>query len=198
MTHRILVAAAAAALACAAPAAAQSTPARPDSASTVRTQAFSILPLHFLFGFYAGDYEHVLTSTTTLGFGASHFSFGGYDDGYDDGDPTTVGDGDGEFNYTTAEAKLRYYPSGDALNGLSFGLTAGPTWVSGDPDGVGKETFTAIGLGFEIARSNTLGVDRRFYYGYGAGAKRLFPVGDSADEAELVIPTLRLSIGVLF
>jgi len=53
-------------------------------------------------------------------------------------------------------------------------------------------------VGFEIARSNTLGVDRRFYYGYGAGAKRPFPFGDSSGDASLVLPTPRLSIGVLF
>jgi len=202
MTHRILMAAAAAALACAAPAAAQSTPVRPDSASMVRTQALSILPFHFLFGWYAGDYERVLTRTTTLGFGASHFSFNwedGYDEGYVDGDGVIVGEEDDDFRYTSAEAKLRYYPSGDALDGLSFGITAGPTWVRNDlGSGNEEDTYAAIGLGFEIARSSTLGVDRRFYYGIGAGAKRLFPFSDGSDDAQHVIPTLRLSVGVLF
>lgn len=203
MTHRILLAAAL--LACAAPAAAQSTPApaRPDSAAQVRTQALSILPIHFLFGWYAGDYERVLTRTTTLGIGASHFSFGGWDDGYDqgyvDGDGVIIGDDEDDFRYTSAEAKLRYYPSGDALDGLSFGVTAGPTWVSNGLDsGDEGDTYAAIGLGFEVARSNTLGIDRRFYYGFGAGAKRLFPVSDGSDDAQHVIPTLRLSVGVLF
>lgn len=201
MTHRILVAAAAAALACAAPAAAQSTPVRPDSASMVRTQALSILPVHFLFGWYAGDYERVLTRTTTLGFGASHFTWDGWDDGYDDGYVDGDGiiiDDDDEYRYTSAEAKLRYYPSGDALDGLSFGVTAGPMWVRDVSDSSDEEPYTAIGLGFEIARSNTLGIDRRFYYGFGGGAKRLFPLSGGTDDGFNVIPTLRLSVGVLF
>ncbi|HEX8431775.1 MAG TPA: hypothetical protein VF625_10820 [Longimicrobium sp.] len=202
MTRRILLAAAL--LACAAPAAAQSTPApaRPDSASLVRTQAISILPIHFLFGWYAGDYERVLTRTTTLGFGASHFTFGGWDDGYDDGyvdgDGVVIDEGDGDFRYISADAKLRYYPSGDALDGLSFGVTAGPTWVRTDLDTDDGDTYTAIGLGFEVARSNTLGIDRRFYYGIGAGAKRLFPISDGEDDSPHVIPTLRFSVGLLF
>ena len=163
----------------AAPAAAQE-PVQVDT-TVIRRQALSILPIHAILGFYAGDYERAIGNTATLGIGGSYFDLS-------------------DFTYGTAEAKLRYYPSGDPLRGLSFGVTAGPTFVSAGDDfeGEGEESFTALGVGFEVARSHILGVDRRFYYGYGAGAKRLFFAADEGDGAEVVIPTLRLSVGYAF
>lgn len=175
--------AAAAALACAlaaSPAAAQTDTV---SAPAFRTNAISILPLHAILGFYAGDYERVVGRTTTLGVGASYFSLGG---------------GVDKLVYATTEAKLRYYPSGDPLRGLSFGLTAGPTFLFGESSDAADENVTAIGVGFEVARSHVLGVDRRFYYGYGAGAKRLFFTSEEVSRAEGVLPTLRLSVGYAF
>ncbi|HEX6373592.1 MAG TPA: hypothetical protein VF006_31995 [Longimicrobium sp.] len=182
MNHRLAAAAAAACLFAAAPAAAQDS----DSARAyVPAQAISILPLHAAFGFYAGDYERAVGQTVTAGIGGSYFSLG------DDGD---------EFGYSSVEAKVRYYPSGDPLNGLSFGLTVGPTFLSGESDtgGVEEEDITAMGVGFEIARSHLMGVDRHFYYGYGAGFKRLFMVSGEESGAEMALPTLRLSIGYAF
>lgn len=161
-----------------------------------RTQSISVLPLHFILGFYAGDYEKAVGRTITAGLGASYFSSGGGVE-YDDGGQSYGTDG---FSYSTLEGKLRYYPSGDVLDGLSFGATFGPTHVTGDsasPDG--DDSFTALGVGFELARSHSMGVDRRFYYGYGGGLKRLYAMGGGNDrDAELVLPTLRLSIGMLF
>lgn len=181
-----------AALLCAAPAHAQID----DSLPPERTQSISILPFHFLLGFYAGDYERVVAPTISLGLGSSYYSASGYS--YED--PITAEMYQtGELNYATFEGKVRYYPSADGLNGVSFGLTFGPTWVRGENVApTGEDTFTALGVGFEVARSHMLGVDRRFYYGYGGGGKRLFPVTAASGEAELVIPTLRLSVGMLF
>lgn len=182
MMRRISAALLFACAAAAVPAAAQQPV--PVDTTAIRTQALSILPLHAILGFYAGDYERAVGTTATLGIGASYFDLG------DEGDV---------FTYGTAEAKLRYYPSGDPLRGLSFGITAGPTFVStGDGFDGEDESYTALGVGFEIARSHILGVDRRFYYGYGAGAKRLFFAADEGDGAEVVIPTLRLSVGYAF
>ena len=48
------------------------------------------------------------------------------------------------------------------------------------------------------ARSHLMGVDRHFYYGYGAGFKRLFMVSGQEGGAEMALPTLRLSIGYAF
>ncbi len=162
------------------PAAAQAD----TTAAPVRMQAISLLPFHALLGFYAGDYERIVGQTATLGIGASYFS---------------LGEDSNEFTYGTAEAKLRYYPSGDPLRGLAFGLTAGPTFISTGEDFAGDDArYTAVGIGFEVARSHVMGVDQRFYYGYGAGGKRLFFTGDEADGVELAIPTLRLSVGYAF
>lgn len=184
MKHRFAVAAIAGLLA-AAPAAAQDAD---TVAAPIRTQALSILPLHAMFGFYAGDYERVVSPTLTAGVGASYFSLGG------------GGDESIEFGYSSIEAKARYYPSGDPLRGLSFGLTAGPTFLAGEDDYSGgqKESITAMGVGFEIARSHILGVDRRFFYGYGGGLKRLFLLTGDENNAETTIPTARLSVGYAF
>jgi len=169
--------------------AAAQTPAPAADSAVVRTQAISILPLHAAFGFYAGEYERAVNNTTTLGVGGSYFSLS-------------------DLHYSTVEAKLRYYPSGDPLNGLSFGVSAGPTMLSDreydDQDGVQgerRESVTGLGIGFEIAKSQLLGADRHFYYGYGAGLKRVFFSGDDDalfSDAEVVIPTLRLSVGYAF
>jgi hypothetical protein len=181
MNHRHLAAAALAFLFAAAPAAAQDL----DSiAAATPTQALSILPLHAAFGFYAGDYERAVSQTVTAGIGASYFSLG-------DEDNTN------EFGYSSVEGKMRFYPSGDPLNGLSFGLTAGPTFLAADDDET-EGDITALGIGFEIARSHLMGVDRHFYYGYGAGFKRLFMISGEDDDAQVAIPTLRLSIGYAF
>ncbi len=154
----------------------------------IRTQVISILPLHAMFGFYAGDYERVVGPTVTAGVGASYFSLGG------------GGDDDIEFGYSSLEAKARYYPSGDPLRGLSFGLTAGPTFLAGEEnfEGGQSDDITAMGVGFEIARSHILGVDRRFFYGYGGGLKRLFMMSGEETNATTTIPTARLSVGYAF
>jgi hypothetical protein len=184
MTHRLVAAAALACLLAAAPAAAQT--ADSVAAPPPRMQAISVLPFHAAFGFYAGDYERVVTPTVTAGLGGSYFSLGG---------------GDDEFRYSSLEGKVRYYPSADPLDGLSFGLTFGPTLLKAADSfegGSQEENVTAIGLGFEIARSHTMGADRHFYYGYGGGFKRLFMVSGDESGAETTLPTLRLSIGFAF
>ncbi|CAA9298642.1 MAG: hypothetical protein AVDCRST_MAG68-172 [uncultured Gemmatimonadetes bacterium] len=181
----------AAALLCAAPLQAQQVYDPP-----VRVNMVSILPLHFLGGFYAGDYERALSRSVSVGAGASYFKRSGTVET----DPFTSEQFHSDrFTYRTVEGKVRFYPSGDVLNGLSFGVTAGPTFVSGnDVSPTGGDSFTAMGVGFELARSHTMGEDSRFYYGIGGGGKRLFPVGGESGNAVLVLPTLRLSVGLLF
>jgi hypothetical protein len=154
-----------------------------EDTQPLRTQAISILPLHAAFGFYAGEYERMVGQTATLGVGGSYFSLGDRTDG---------------FFYSTVEAKARYYPSADPLRGLSFGVTAGPTFLR-ERDGWNgtRDSHTALGIGFEIAKSHILGQDQRFYYGYGGGFKRLF-YSEEGSRGETTIPTLRLSIGYAF
>jgi hypothetical protein len=169
-----LIRSAAFALVCltaAAPAAAQTT----DSAAVpARRSVVSILPIHSSIGFYAGDFEQALSPTFTLGLGSGHVSLGGY-------------------SYTSLELKGRLYPSEDALNGVSVGLTLGPTFLSEEGNG----GLTAIGIGFEAAKSHLFGDDQRLYMGYGVGGKRLFFTDDAAG-AQLALPTLRFSVGYAF
>ncbi|HYR09929.1 MAG TPA: hypothetical protein VEQ60_19300 [Longimicrobium sp.] len=183
MYHRFTAAVALACLFAAAPAAAQALQPADSAGAYVPAQALSVLPLHAAIGFYAGDYERAMSQTVTAGVGGSYFSL------EDDGE---------EIGYASLEGKVRYYPSGDVLNGLSFGVTVGPTFLSETSDAGVDEEITVLGVGFEIARSHLMGIDRRFYYGYGAGFKRLFVMSGGESGAELALPTLRLSIGYAF
>jgi hypothetical protein len=179
----------------AAPAAAQED----DAPSIIPPrQVISIQPVHAILGWYSAEYERVVAPTTTLGVTGAYF------------------DWEGESTYVSAEGTLRYYPSADALDGLAFGMTLGPTFVTDRetyyyygvavepmqngivPPQTTREHFTAIGFGFEISRSHILGVDRRFHWAYGGGAKRLIRIAGDAGDASMVIPTLRLSVGFTF
>jgi hypothetical protein len=104
------------------------------------------------------------------------------------------------FVYRTLEAKARFYPSGDVLNGLSFGVTAGPTWVSGrrgEPHG--GDSFTAMGVGFEVRPAATpWAPDSPLLLRPGRGRQAPLPHGGESGNAVLVLPTLRASVGFLF
>jgi hypothetical protein len=162
-------------------------------------QVFSIQPVHAILGWYSAEYERVVAPTTTIGVTGAYF------------------DWEGESTYVSAEGTLRYYPSADALDGLAFGMTLGPTFVTDRetyyyyygvavepipydvvPPMTQREHFRAIGFGFEISRSHILGVERRFHWAYGAGAKRLIRVSGDAGNASMVIPMARLSVGFSF
>ncbi|HEX5724967.1 MAG TPA: hypothetical protein VFX98_05850 [Longimicrobiaceae bacterium] len=177
MSRRILAALALCA-ASAAPLAGQQAPA--DSSSFVPRQVVSLQPIHALLEWYSGEYERVVSRTTTVGVGGSFFGLEGVD-------------------YFSADAKLRYYPSGDPLRGLSFAVTVGPTLISDSDFEEGEDDYQAVGVGFEVSRSHLSGVDRRFFWGYGIGAKRLIPFdGNGLEDGELAVPTLRFSVGYAF
>lgn len=186
MRLRTTLAAALAAALSAAPAAAQDTQDADTLEVPNRMQTLSIQPLHLAFGLIAADYERVIGRTMTASIGASYLSSPALDDA--------------DIGYSSIDAKLRYYPSGDPLNGMSFGVTAGPTFVKGgvDYEGEPEDDISALGLGFEIARSHLLGVDRRFTYSYGGGFKRLFMVSSSDNDPQLTVPIARFSVGYAF
>jgi hypothetical protein len=148
--HTVVVLAAAIALA-AVPAAAQEG----EAPSVIPPrQVISIQPVHAILGWYSAEYERVVAPTTTIGVTGAYF------------------DWEGESTYVSAEGTLRYYPSADALDGLAFGMTFGPTFVTDRETyyyyGVAvepmpydvvppmremnREHFRAIGFGFEISR----------------------------------------------
>lgn len=144
-------------------------------------QQISANPVGLLFDLFNIDYERRVTDSVSFGVGGSTST-------------TEVYEYDGFYNesshrerYLNGDVYVRFYPSGTALNGLAFGVKLGMTKV---PD---QGSF--FGYGFDFNKSQILG--KHFYFGYGAGLKRL--VGANSDRLELeYIPTLRLNVGIGF
>jgi hypothetical protein len=156
-------------------------------------QTISINPIFAMFGVYSGQIERALTASTTLSIGASHWDMGG--DGEVDGAEVA----DGRVSYVTGDVHLRYYPSGTALSGVSFGLSGGWTRLGGDFSTREDEAHPHAGgptFGVEIAHSWLLGSRRNVVLTTGFGAKRLFV--READNASLAYPTARLGFGFAF
>ena len=155
----------------------------------VQANVLSINPFGFLFEWYNFEYEHAFSATTSWALGVGHLNFG------DDED-------DDETSYTSADIKLRYYPSGEAPTKFSAGIAFGYSRVT-DEDLVSstvvENDFDALSIGIDLGYSWLLGRTRQFFIGTGVGAKRLFPIGDDNDDDETFgYPTLRLSIGYAF
>jgi hypothetical protein len=154
----------------------------------VQANVLSINPFGFLFEWYNIEYEHAFNSTTSWSVGVGRFDFGDEDDG-------------DETSYTSAEIKLRYYPSAEAPTKFSAGIAFGYSRVSDeDPGAVGPDKFDALAVGIDLGYSWLLGRTRQFFIGTGIGAKRLFPIGedDDDDDETFGYPTLRLSVGYAF
>lgn len=103
--------------------------------------------------------------------------------------------------WTSADFKLRYYPSEVVLSGLSLGLTGGylrySTTTGNVPD---RQQLDAPTAGFEVDYNWLLGGTRRFLVGTGVGAKRLL-VGagerDRVDQGAAYV-TGRFILGLAF
>ena len=156
----------------------------------VQSNVLSINPFGFLFEWYNAEFEHAFSSTTTWSVGVGHLNFGGDDD-------------NDETSYTSADIKLRYYPSAEAPTKFSAGIAFGYSRVS-DEDldllgNVSEDDFDALSIGIDLGYSWLLGRTRQFFIGTGIGAKRLFPIGEGDDDDETFgYPTVRLSIGYAF
>ena len=153
----------------------------------VQNNVLSINPFGFLFEWYNLEYEHAFGSTASWSVGVGHLNFGDDDD-------------DDETSYTSADIKLRYYPSAEAPTKFSAGIAFGYSRVSDEDPGVlGQDDFDALSIGIDLGYSWLLGRTRQFFIGTGIGAKRLFPIGDDSDDDETFgYPTVRLSIGYAF
>ena len=139
-----------------------------------RVNLISANPIGLLFEWYNGEFEHAVNSTASLAVAASRFDFDG---------PT----------YTAIDAIGRYYPSGKALRGFSFGISVGFVDVNPDcdPDFCSDEDGTSATVGVRGDYVWILGRDQRFTVATGIGAKRL--INDNLGTEGL--PIGRLSIG---
>lgn len=145
-----------------------------------RKNIVSANPFGLLLEFFNAEYERVVGESSSIGFGGSSFS-----DEVDDGMGNQSDD-----RYVNADVFYRFYPSGNPVNGWSFGVKLGVTDVT--------DAGTFLGYGFDVNHSWTLGKRDNFYVGLGFGLKRL--IGADEDEVGLeYIPTLRIvNIGIAF
>jgi hypothetical protein len=155
----------------------------------IQNNVLSINPFGFLFQWYNIEYERAFSSTASWSLGAGNISIGDEDD-------------DEEVDYTSADVRLRYYPSAEAPTKFSAGISFGYSHVNED-DRRGEtpieREFDALSVGLDLGYSWLLGRTRQFFIGTGIGAKRLFPIGGNDDEEETYgYPTFRLSIGYAF
>jgi hypothetical protein len=163
-----------------------------------RRNAVTVQPLHAVFGAWSGEYERVLGRATSLALGVSVL----------DGELGDFWDGSGDDDRMhSAELKLRLYPDGRVLRGLSIGLMAGmvreretfydaPDASSPPPQSYVLrrewESLPAYGFLFEHGWFDKSG---RGLLVMGLGGKRVLRSGERSDHAYL---TARISVGVAF
>ena len=138
-------------------------------------------PIGLLINTFNGEFERVISPTSTIGFGGSTSSYENQtysDAGEQNSQPIWE-----DIQYVNFDVFYRFYPGSSRTRtyrapiGWAFGIKAGVTSVDGA--GVGDGTY--IGYGFDVNRSWVLGPNANFYIGLGFGLKRLVgvPKGDT-------------------
>jgi hypothetical protein len=160
--------------------------AAPRLATPPRTNVLSVQPLSGVFTLYAGEFEHAVSPTTSLGVGSTYLQLDG------DGDVDKV-------SYLSGDVKVRYYPAGEALEGFSFGGSLGLTHVAARDTTAQEEATTGASIGTLLEYGWLLGETKRFYVGMGVGAKALL-IGEKSFSHDVTLryPTVRLSVGWAF
>ncbi|HKN68559.1 MAG TPA: DUF3575 domain-containing protein [Gemmatimonadaceae bacterium] len=149
-----------------------------------KAAVISIQPINAMLTVYAAEAELAMSRSTTIGLGGTYWS---------------PGVTDGDFNYASADLKVRYYPEGRAFQGFSFGGSVGVTHLSATDNNSGAGSASGPSIGVMLDYNWLLGAQKAFYVGLGLGAKTLFISDKSvADEATLHYPTMRLSVGWAF
>lgn len=162
------------------------------------SKVVSINPFLPLAGYFQGEFEGRIKDNLSLAVSGAHMRL--------------------DDLYTSADVKLRFYPSGKALQGFGLSMGLGFGRVEND-DFVGEcvaatpgDPFTACN--FTRGQSTTgasasvegqyqwlLGKSRNTAVTVGAGAKRFY-IDDRAPEGydlyQEFVPTLRLTIGYAF
>lgn len=144
----------------------------------------SIQPLSAVMTVFSGEYERATSRSVSFGLGATYWDAG------------NTGD---EVTYTSGDLKLRYYPSGVALQGFSVGATAGYSNVAAKSAGV-DESVSAPSFGVLIEYQWLMGTKRNFAMTLGGGAKMLTISENEVTSANFTAryPTARISIGYAF
>ena len=101
--------------------------------------------------------------------------------------------------YTTAEFKVRYYPTEVVLRGFAVGISAGVTRYSKMIDTV-RQSLSAPTAGILVDYNWLLGRNERFLVGTGLGAKRVLASASERERAHVDYATIttRLILGFAF
>jgi hypothetical protein len=101
--------------------------------------------------------------------------------------------------YTTADVKVRYYPSEIVLRGFAVGVSAGVTRFSNEVNDV-RQSLSAPTAGILLDYNWLLGRSERFLVGTGIGAKRVLASQSERQRAHVDYArvTTRLILGFAF
>lgn len=135
------------------------------------TQVISANPIGLMLEFYNAEYEVRINDSVTAGAGASRLGWGAF--------------GGSGKPYLNGDVFVRFYPSGNAFNGLALGFKAGATRL--------REDGTFAGLGIDV--NHSVAVNDHLVFSSGIGMKRLLRSKNELST-QVIVPTFRFNIGI--